>query len=107
MPPMKPRPAAMGAAGKPAPKTETPKGRSNRIMQILDAMSQDERADFFEEVGETYCTACGEELPDEDSNEPDHDCPEEEDDDGGDEESDEEGPEEDEDEEEDADANEP
>lgn len=44
-------------------------------MQILAAMSQDERAEFFDEVGSTYCTACGEELPDENSSEPDHDCP--------------------------------
>lgn len=88
--------------------TEIPKGRTNRVMQILAAMTQDERADFFEEVGDTYCTACGEELPDENSKEPDHDCPfEDEDDDGGDEECDEEGPEEDEDEDEEEDANEP
>lgn len=98
--PLKPRPAAMGAVGKTTTtKTETPKGRSNRIMQILDAMTQDERSDFFEEVAETYCTGCGEELPDEDSNEPDHDCPLDEEDDGG----DEEGPEADEDEEEESD----
>ncbi len=86
--------------------TELPKGRTNRVMQILAAMTQDERADFFEEVGATYCTACAEELPDEDSKEPDHDCPfeDEEDDDGG-----EEGDPEDEDEDEDEDeeANEP
>jgi hypothetical protein len=61
------------------------KGRANRIMLILDAMSAEERADFFAEVSETYCVDCGEELPDEDSKEPDHDCMAETDDEGGDE----------------------
>ncbi len=52
--------------------------RANRIMGLLDAMTQEERAEFFDEVAETYCTTCGEELPDEDSEEPDHDCEEDE-----------------------------
>ncbi len=84
------------------PVTEPSKGRTNRVMQILDAMTVEERAEFFEEVAETYCTTCGEELPDEDSKEPDHDCPfdgeDDEDDAGGDEgDPDEEDEEEDED----------
>lgn len=58
-------------------------GRVNRILQILDAMTADERADFFTEVSETYCVECGEELPDEDSKEPDHDCPVTDEDDDG------------------------
>ncbi len=49
--------------------------RANRVMQILAAMSDEERAEFFEEASETYCLDCGTELPDEDSKEPDHDCP--------------------------------
>lgn len=58
--------------------------RANRLMQLLDAMTVEERAAFFEEVGDTYCTACGTELPDEDSTEPDHDCGEDDEEDGGD-----------------------
>lgn len=58
--------------------------RSNRIMLILDAMTADERADFFAELSETYCVDCGEELPEADSKEPDHDCPVIDDEDGGD-----------------------
>jgi len=59
--------------------------RSDRIMGLLDAMTQEERAEFFDEVAETYCTVCGDELPDADSDEPDHDCEEAEDEEGGDE----------------------
>lgn len=58
--------------------------RGNRVMLILDAMSVEERLTLFEEIGETYCVNCGVELPDEDSKEPDHDCPEDADDDDGD-----------------------
>ncbi len=86
--------------------TEMPKGRTARVMQILAAMTQDERAEFFEEVGATYCTTCAEELPEENSKEPDHDCPFEDDED---EDGDDGDPDEEEDEEEgdDEEANEP
>lgn len=88
--------------------TEIPKGRTNRVMQILAAMTQEERADFFEEVGATYCTACAEELPEEDSKEPDHDCPfEDEDEDEDDVGGYEEDSEDDEEETDEEDANEP
>lgn len=63
------------------------KGRANRVLQLLDAMTQEERADMFDQIGETYCTNgdCSEvgiELPDEDSKEPDHECDDEDDEEG-------------------------
>lgn len=69
------------------------KGRLNRVLMLLDAMSVDERVEAFEEIGLTYCTnldcsQAGEELPDADSKEPDHECDDEDDDEddvGGDE----------------------
>jgi len=86
-----------------------PKGRSNRVMMLLEAMTDDERSELFEEIGETYCTnlACSEagvELPDADSEEPDHECDDEDEaEDGG----DEAGPDDNEDEDEEENANEP
>ena len=58
------------------------KGRAKRVMDLLEAMSQEERAELFDEIAETYCTTCAEELPDIDSDEPDHDCGEDEEEEG-------------------------
>ena len=82
------------------------KGRSNRVMMLLEAMTDEERAELFEEIGETYCTnlACSEagiELPDADSKDPDHECDDDEDEEGG----DEGGPDDDDEEEEDEEEN--
>lgn len=69
----------MSTAVKTVSASSAAKGRAKRMMDILEAMSEDERSDFFGELAETYCTTCGVELPDIDSNEPDHECEEDED----------------------------
>ncbi len=65
-------------------------GKVNRVMLILQGMSIEEREEVFGEIGEIYCVGCGAELPDEDSKEPDHDCPNAEDDEDEDDEDEEE-----------------
>jgi len=49
--------------------------RANRVMMIVKEMSDEERLELFDRLEGDYCENCGQELPDEDSDEPDHDCP--------------------------------
>lgn len=65
--------------------------RANRVFALLDAMSDEERAELFADLAETYCVDCGQELPDAESDEPDHECEHSHDDDEEDDEDDEDG----------------
>lgn len=69
-----------------APRTETPDEavtRVERALTLIARMSDDERADLFDYIGNKYCPACGEVV----SRRKPHDCPE---DDGPDEDGEEE-----------------
>ena len=48
--------------------------KADRTLMIVRSMTSDERAEFFHRLDCDYCLPCGEELPDEDSDEQ-HDCP--------------------------------
>lgn len=49
--------------------------RLNRIKPLVFAMNDEERVELFDMLEENFCQRCGQELPDEDSKEPDHACP--------------------------------
>lgn len=74
------------SSSSPAPSAERRVGRLLRQVEELDdeqmlllaegiveLLSEDDRLELFDSIGDTYCTNCGEELPEHD--EPDHECP--------------------------------
>ncbi len=49
--------------------------RVEALLTLVDGVGDDLRLEFLERLECIFCLQCGEELPDEDSSEPDHVCP--------------------------------
>lgn len=45
-------------------------------LALVEILDPEERLDFFDDLGDMYCTACGESLPEAYSKDSDHECSE-------------------------------